>query len=89
MPKKYTKAKPLNYEPTEEQITAYNWGVDNGYIISPLGISGKLDEYRIGIATSGNHKVVRKDPSVYKHDEVMEKVYEYYTYYYERYYKNI
>ena len=90
MPKHYGKAKiSLDYDPTEDERKARDWGVDNGYIISPLGIHSKSDTYRIGIATVGNHKVVRKDPSEYAHDEVMQKVYEYYTYYYNKYYKNI
>ena len=90
MPKKYGPIqKPLEYDPTEDERKARDWGIEHGYIISPLAISSRPNIYRIGIATSGNHKVVRKDPSEYAHDEVMQKVYEYYTYYYNKYYKNI
>ena len=83
MPKKYQKAKPLDYDPTEEERQAYLWGIDR-YIIGPFAIHGQLDKYRIGIATVGDHKNVHKDPKIYDHDEVMEQVYKYYLYYYDK-----
>ena len=76
--------KPLDYQPTESEFEAYIWGVNNGYIISPLGISGSSDDYRIGIATRDQWAQVKKDPATYPYDEVMQKVYEYYTYYYKK-----
>ena len=84
MPKQYQKKKQFKYEPSEEEVTAYNWGVENGYIISPMGINSMADAYRIGISTVSNYKNVKKDPNIYEHDEVMQKVYEYYKYYYNK-----
>ena len=81
--KKYQSAKPLEYEPTEEQVAAFNWGVYR-YIIGPLAINGNLDHYRIGIATTSDPTNVSKDPKIYAHDEVMEQVYKYYLYYYDK-----
>ncbi len=85
MPRKYgPKKKPLDYSPTEKELKAYYWGVENGYIIGPLGIHNSPDEYRIGIATADQYAQVNKDPKLYQHDEVMQKVYEYYLYYYNK-----
>ena len=83
---KYAKErkKALVNEPSEMELSAYHWGVNNGYIISPLGISGDSDNYRIGIAVRGTPNNVNKDPNIYSHDEVMEKVYSYYLYYYNK-----
>ena len=83
MRKKGPTKKPLIYNPTPEEIDAYNWGVYR-YNISPLGIHDKADEYRIGISVVGDHKNIQKDPKIYAHDEVMEQVYKYYKYYYDK-----
>ena len=79
---KYRKEnkKPLTYEPTELERKARDWGINHGYIISPLGIHSDSDNYRVGIATVGTPKNVTKDPKTYPHDEVLQKVYEYYLY---------
>ena len=84
MPKKYNRSKPLDYEPTDEERQARDWGINNGYIISPLGINSRPDHYNVGIATVAEYAKVKKDPTVYAHDEVMQKVYEYYKYYYDK-----
>ena len=84
---KYGKDKklPLDYTiPSDEQLLAYHWGVNAGYIIGPLGINGDSDNYRIGVAVRETPKNVTKDPKTYAHDEVMERVYEYYQYYYNK-----
>ena len=46
------------------------------------------DEYKIGIATVSDYKNIKYDPKTYPHDEVMNKVYEYYEYYYNKYGKS-
>ena len=89
MPKKYvSNKKPLNYQPTEEERTAYLWGIDNGYIIGPFGINGDDNNYRLGIATTANPRDIKYDPKIYPHDEVMQKTYEYYKFYYDKH-KNL
>ena len=84
MPRKITRSKPLKDEPTNEQREARDWGINNGYIIGPLGINSRPDHYHVGIATVAEYAKVKKDPTVYDHTEVMDKVYEYYKYYYDK-----
>ena len=84
MPKiKKSLVKPLDYEPTKEEREAYLWGLDK-YIIGPFGINGRPNVYRLGISVVGDHKNVKFDPKTYEHDEVMQKTYEYYKFYYDK-----
>ena len=81
------KKKPYvmpEYNPTEEEEKAYQWGVSEGIIISPLGINNNPNEWHIGISNHWRPKEVKKDPKVYGRDEIWPKVYEYYMYYYEK-----
>ena len=84
MPRKQFRQKPLDYEPTNDEREARDWGIRNGYIIGPCAISARPDHYHVGIATVSDYKNVKKDPTVYDHKEVMPKVYEYYKYYYDK-----
>ena len=63
---KKVKTFPLpEYMPSDEEKKWQSFCIDNGIIISPMGINGNPKEWNIGVAFAGRHKQVHKSPSVY------------------------
>ena len=80
MPKK-KETNPMGiYNPTEEEVIARDWCINNNIKISPGGINGK-QEWTVDIDLG---KGYRKSPKSYKKVEVWEVYYNYCKYYYEK-----
>ena len=84
MPRGKKQKTMPEYTPTAEEHEAYMWGVEEGIIISPMGIKGTQDEWKVGIANSFNYKDVKLSPETYGPDEIWQKVFEFYLYYYNK-----
>ena len=81
--KKKSAALP-DYMPTQEERDWFSHCVNNGIIISPMGINGKPDEWHIGISFKGRHKEVNKTPSIYTRDNIWQETYLMMKYYYDK-----
>ncbi len=83
MPKKKVNNQLPNYLASAYEQEAYMWGVEEGYIISPLGTKTP-GKWKIGIATHWKPKEMKVSPEVYDKTEIWQKVYDFYIYYYEK-----
>lgn len=80
------EAYEAGYVPKEKDIEAIRWCLKNGiriYIVA-LYQNAKVDKFAIEI--EDKNKTVRS-PKEYKAKELNKKIYELYTYYYEKYRK--
>ena len=73
-----------DYTPTDFEQEAYMWGINEGIIISPMGIKANESEWHVGISSHWTPKEVTKSPVTYDKNEIWQKVFEYYIYYYEK-----
>lgn len=82
-PKKKSEWNMGTYETTELDHQAIDWCIKNGIKIAPF--AKKPGEWYIDITV--NNKTNRS-PHIYGKDVVWEKIYEYYRYYYEKYFRD-
>jgi len=76
-----------NYDPSDEEVKARNFCIENNYRISPLGIKDEKEKWRIGI-NIGPYKKGEKPniaPSVYDKDTIWPEYYKFCKYYYDKY----
>ena len=69
-----------------DELKSYEWCLDNRIIIGPIPLWG--DDYgnwTVEITMNGK---TNTDPSRYKKESIMHKVYEYCDYYYNKYKKD-
>ena len=78
-PKKKKKGESLYYPHTEEDLKRVGWCLNRNIEIAvvPFETNWKV-EIRLN---KGNWN---QDPGVYEHEKAMEKMYEYYKYYYDK-----
>ena len=78
-PKKKKKSNSLYCSHTEEDLKRVGWCLNRNIEIAvvPFGTDWKV-EIRLN---KGNWN---QDPGVYEHEEAMNKMYEYYKYYYDK-----
>ena len=66
-----------------EDLTSYSWCFNNGIKIGPIPLWDKdYGKWTVEITMNGKKST---DPNRYEDDKVLDKVYEYYKYYYEKY----
>ena len=84
--KSNTEQKRLwSYKPTEEDFEAARYCLNKGIHISLLAIHNDRLNYKIEIINWSSGKPVRKEsPTTYPIDKVVEKIYKYYNWYYQR-----
>ena len=75
---------PEDYHPSKKEQDAYQYCVRNDIRISPVGISDKIGQWRIGISTPDNYKKIYNSPEICDKHSVMEVMYKYCIYYYEK-----
>lgn len=81
---KKNKKFSMGKGPTDDESwDAYLWGIRNGILISPIAISES--RWRIDIVSRGKKHT---SPDSYGKDEIWEKIFEYYKYYYNKYDKH-
>ena len=83
----WKKAKPAylpDYSASEEENKWHTYCIENGIIISPMGINGNIKEWKIGVAFSGRHKQVHKSPTVYTKDNIWQETFLMMKYYYDK-----
>ena len=76
---------PSHYK-YDDELKSYNWCISNGIIIAPTPLWG--DDYgnwTVEITMNGKRNT---DPNKYIQDIIMQKVYEYCDYYYNKYKKD-
>ena len=77
------------YMPSEEEIRDRDFCVRNNIRISPIGIYGDKDHWKIGI-NIGPYKTGEKAslaPSLYDKDTIWPEYYKFCKYYYDKYRK--
>ena len=79
---KKKKGKGLYYPYTDEDIKRVSWCMDKNIHIA---VSPGETNWKVEIRM--NKGDWKRDPGVYEHPEAMEKMYEYYKYYYDKYNK--
>ena len=83
MAKKYKNTNQIfygEYQRSEQEFEAYRWCINNGIIIFPESKIG--NSWAIEIKINGK---ISRSPVEYKANELWQKVYEYYIYYYNKY----
>lgn len=74
-----------SYKPTEEDMDAVKFCLNKGIHISLLPIANDSIHYHIEVITwTGDKPNRKKDPKIYTTDKVVEKMYEYYNWYYDK-----
>lgn len=82
---KKSKPQPLpDYMPSDEENKWLTYCIENGIIVSPMGINGKPKEWHIGISFAGRHKQVNKTPSIYTKDNIWQETFLMMKYYYDK-----
>ena len=81
---KAKKRLPDDYIQSEEEEKAYLYCVKNDIRIGPVAIKDILGSWSIGISLPGNHKVVHNSPEICDKHSIMEIMYRYCIYYYNK-----
>ena len=71
------------YDASELDIEAMLWCIRNKIYVAPLAKSP--GEWYIDITLNGK---VNRSPNIYVRDQIWEKIYEIYRYYYEKYFQD-
>ena len=80
--KKKKKLTSLYYRYTDEDIKKVGWCLNKNIEVA---VSPGHQKWKVEIRINkGNWN---KDPGIYDHDKAMEKMYEYYKYYYDKHNK--
>ena len=79
---KKKKGTSLYYKYTNEDMKRVSWCMNKNIHIAVVP-----GEMIWNVEIRMNKGDWKKDPGVYEHDEAMEKMYEYYKYYYDKYNK--
>lgn len=81
---KWKKSVPMpNYIPSDEEQKWHLYCTRNNIIISPIGINGEPNKWKIGISIK-DHKKVHYAPHIYDRDTIWISVYEFMKYYYNK-----
>ncbi len=84
MPKKKKETWMPKYSASELEKKADEYCIRNNIRISPHGIYGNANEWRIGISSGANYRDIKVDPNTYGPDEIWQKVFEYKIFYYDK-----
>lgn len=79
---KKKKGASLYYPYTREDMKRVNWCLEKNIEVA---VSPGHPNWKVEIRM--NKGDWKRDPGVYEHEEAMEKLYEYYKYYYDKYNK--
>jgi len=79
---KKKKGASLYHPYTREDMKRVNWCLEKNIEVA---VSPGNSKWKVEIRM--NKGDWKRDPGVYEHDEAMEKLYEYYKYYYDKYNK--
>ena len=75
------KAPMGDYVPTDEEVEAYVWCINNGIKIAPLCKENGSSWY---VEVILPNKTPKRSPEAYKRKEIWEKIFEFYTFYYDK-----
>ena len=75
---------PDDYMQTTEEQKAYLYCVKNNIRISPVAVQDIIGSWAVGISLPDNHKVVHKSPEICDKHSIMEVMYRYCIYYYNK-----
>ena len=73
---------PVSISYSDENMKHVAWCMNNNIVVGFTPLWDTKDEWQIDIQINATVSV---DPTSYKGEEVMNKVYEYYKYYYDKY----
>lgn len=78
------KQEPMpDYIASDDEIKYWRYCCSKDIRISPIGINGEPNKWKIGISV-GDHKKVHYAPSIYDRDTIWISVYEFMKYYYNK-----
>ncbi len=77
---KKKKGASLYYAYTNEDMKRVGWCLNKNIEVA---VSPGSPNWKVEIRMNGGDW--KRDPGVYEHEEAMEKMYEYYKYYYDKY----
>ena len=76
---------PDDYHPSKKEQEAYEYCVRNDIRISPVALpDNNIGQWNIGISTPDNYKKIYRSPEKCDKHSVMEVMYKYCIYYYEK-----
>jgi hypothetical protein len=75
---------PDDYMQTTEEQEAYLYCVKNNIRISPVAVKDIIGSWAVGISLPDNHKVVHRSPEICDKHSIMEVMYRYCIYYYNK-----
>lgn len=75
---------PDDYMQTKEEQEAYLYCVKKDIRIGPVAVKDIISSWAIGISVPGNHKVIHNSPEICDKHSVMEVMYRYCLYYYNK-----
>ena len=71
-----------DYGPSKEEQLAYMYCVGNNIQVSPQGVLGKLNEWKVAVCINGGEWHV--SPKTYNAKEIWKTYYEFCLYYYNK-----
>lgn len=82
---RWKKPIPMpNYIPSPEEQKWHKHCLDKGIIISPIGIQGEQNKWKIGIAMASDYRNIHYAPYEYDRDTIWVSYYEMCKYYYDK-----
>lgn len=82
---RWKKPVPMpDYIPSKEEQEWYKHCINKGIIISPIGILGEQNKWKIGIAMTNSYKTIHYAPYEYDRDTIWVSYYEMCKYYYDK-----
>ena len=75
---------PDDYIQSAEEEEAYLYWVKNNIKLSTVAVKDTIGSLAVGISLPGNHKVVHKSPEICDKHSIIEVMYRYCLYYYNK-----
>jgi hypothetical protein len=75
---------PDNYIQSKEEEDAYLYCIAKDIRIGPVAVKDTIGSWAVGVSVPGNHKVVHNSPEICDKHSIMEVMYRYCLYYYNK-----
>jgi len=75
---------PDNYIQSKEEEDAYLYCIAKDIRIGPVAVKDTIGSWVVGVSVPGNHKVVHNSPEICDKHSIMEVMYRYCLYYYNK-----
>ena len=75
---------PDSYIQSKEEEDAYLYCIAKDIRIGPVAVKDTIGSWVVGVSVPGNHKVVHNSPEICDKHSIMEVMYRYCLYYYNK-----